>query len=253
MNNTWAVVTGGSSGLGVAFARRLAAEGADVWLAARREDKMRELASQLEDEFGVATRVSAVDLSDGEARAAFNAEVAGARVSHLVNNAGFAQLGNFAETDPARTTQMLELNVVALTELAHAVLPGMRGRGSGAIINVASTAAFQPTPGMSVYAASKAYVLRFSAGLWRELKGSGVRVIASCPGPTETEFWEAAGNNSVMTHRRTPEQVVDVTFDALYKDRPFVIDGAANRAMAFATRLAPVTLQTWIAQSITSR
>ena len=252
MDNTWAVVTGGSSGLGVAFAERLAAEGADIWLAARSEDRMREVAQRLEHNYGVATRISSVDLADAGARADFTAEVAEAGVSHLINNAGFAQLGDFAGSDPRRTTEMLELNVVALTELVHAVLPGMRRRGSGAIINVASTAAFQPTPSMTVYAASKAYVLRFSTGLWRELKGTGVRVIASCPGPTETGFWEAAGNDAVMKRRRTPEQVVDVTFEALYKDKPFVIDGAANRAMAFATRLAPIGFQTKIAQLITT-
>ncbi|MDO5677941.1 MAG: SDR family oxidoreductase [Propionibacteriaceae bacterium] len=253
MNNTWAVVTGGSSGLGVAFAQRLAAEGADIWLAARSEDKMREVAAQLEADFGVATRISAVDLSDGEARAAFHAEVGAAQVSHLVNNAGFAQLGDFKDSDPARTAQMLELNVVALTDLVHAVLPGMLQRGRGAIINVASTAAFQPTPSMSVYAASKAYVLNFSAALWEELKGTGVRVLASCPGPTETEFWTAAGNDSVMRKRRTAEQVVDVTMDALRRNKPFVIDGAGNRVMAFANRLAPIRAQTAIAHLITTR
>lgn len=253
MKNTWAVVTGGSSGLGIAFAERLAAEGADIWLAARSEDKLRGVAEGLESRFGVATRVSVVDLSDGGARADFIGEVRAAQVSHLVNNAGFAQLGDFAESDPARTTQMLELNVVALTELTHAVLPWMLARGRGAIINVASTAAFQPTPSMSAYAASKAYVLRLTAALWEELKGTGVRAIASCPGPTETEFWTAAGNDSVMTRRRTPEQVVDVTFRALKKNRPFVVDGAANRVMAFSTRLAPVRAQTAIAHFITTR
>lgn len=253
MNNTWAVVTGGSSGLGVAFAERLAAEGADIWLAARSEDQLRSVATRLETHYGVATRVSVVDLSDADARAGFLAEIREARVSHLVNNAGFAQLGEFASSDPQRTTQMLDLNVVALTDLIHAALPGMLQRGRGAIINVASTAAFQPTPSMSAYAASKAYVLSLSAALWEELKGTGVRVIASCPGPTETGFWSAAGNDEVMTRRRTPEQVVDVTLRALRRNRPFVVDGALNRAMAFSTRLAPVRAQTAIAQFITTR
>ena len=253
MNNTWAVVTGGSSGLGVAFAQRLAAEGADIWLAARSEDKMREVAAQLEADYGVATRISAVDLSDGEARVAFYAEVAEAQVSHLVNNAGFAQLGAFKDFDPEVTTQMLELNVVALTDLIHVVLPGMLQRGRGAIINIASTGAFQPTPSMSAYAASKSYVLNLSAALWEELKGTGVRVIASCPGPTDTEFWATGGNESVMRNRRTPEQVVDTTMDALRRNKPFVVDGASNRVLAFANRLVPIKAQTAIAHLITTR
>lgn len=253
MKNTWAVVTGGSSGLGVAFAERLAAEGADIWLAARSEDKLREVAERLAAEFGVATRYSVVDLSDAEARAEFAAEVRAARVGHLVNNAGFAQLGDFADSDPERTSEMLELNVVALTDLIHAVLPGMRERGRGAIINVASTAAFQPTPSMSAYAATKAYVLSLSAGLWQELKGTGIRVLASCPGPTETGFWTAAGNDGVLTRRRTPEQVVEVTMAALRRNKPVVVDGAWNRAMALTARFAPIRVQAAVAHRVTTR
>lgn len=253
MDNTWAVVTGGSSGLGVAFAERLAAEGADVWLVARSGDKLAAVAARLESEFGVATRISVVDLTDGGARAVFAAELAQAKVSHLVNNAGFAQLGHFSETDPTRTAQLLELNVVALTDLTHAALPGMLRRGRGAIINVASTAAFQPTPSMSVYAASKAYVLSLTAALWEELKHTGVRAIACCPGPTETEFFKAAGNEHVLRNRRTPEQVIDATFAALHQNRSVVIDGAQNRLLALAARFAPIKLQTVIAQYITTR
>lgn len=253
MGNTWAVVTGGSSGLGVAFAKRLAAEGADIWLAARREDKLWDVAEALESEYGVATRISVVDLSDGASRAAFSAELAGARVSHLVNNAGFAQLGSFAEADSAGTTAMLETNMVAVTELMHAVLPGMRERARGAIINVASVAAFQPTPNMSAYAATKAYVLRLSVGVREELKGSGVRVIATCPGPIETDFWEVGGNDDMMRSRVSPEHVVDATMDGLRRNRPFVLDTAASKAMAFATRLAPLGLQASIAAWVTSR
>lgn len=253
MKNTWAVVTGGSSGLGVAFAERLAAEGADVWLAARSQDKLRDVADRISGEFGVATRISVVDLSDDEARAAFMAELRDARVSHLVNNAGFAQIGSFADSDPERTTEMLELNVVALTDLIHAVLPGMRERGRGAIINVASTGAFQPTPSMAAYAASKAYVLNLSAALWQELKGTGIRVLASCPGPTETDFWTVAGNDSVLKNRRTPQQVVDATMDGLRRNRPVVIDGAWNKALAFAARFAPVQAQTAVSHYVTTR
>lgn len=253
MKNSWAVITGGSSGLGVAFAERLAAEGANIWLAARSEDKMAALAERLQAEFGVASRYSVVDLADAAARAAFVAELGEARVTHLVNNAGFAQLGPFADSDPARTTEMLELNVVALTDLVHAVLPGMRERGRGAIINIASTAAFQPTPSMGAYAASKSYVVNFSAALWQELKGSGVRVLASCPGPTETEFWATAGNDRVLTNRRTTRHVVDSTMEALRRDHPIVVDGTKNRVLTWAARLAPVKVQTVVSNYITTR
>ncbi|GAA4891171.1 SDR family oxidoreductase [Tessaracoccus lubricantis] len=253
MSNTWSVVTGGSTGLGVAFAERLAAEGSDIWLAARSEDQMQEVAARLESQYGVATRISTVDLTHREARAAFIAEVTAAKVGHLVNNAGFAQLGHFADSDPEGTSDMLELNIVALTEMVHAVLPGMLARGRGAIVNVASTAAFQPTPNMAAYAASKAYVLRLSVALWRELKHTGVRVIASCPGATATGFWANGGNDDMMRNRRSPEQVADVTFDALRKHRPFVVDGTLNRAMALATRAVPMGLQTHVAHFITSR
>lgn len=252
MSNTWSVVTGGSTGLGVAFAERLAAEGSDVWLAARSGDQMQAVARRLESEYGVATRISTVDLTHREARRAFIEEVRAAKVGHLVNNAGFAQLGQFAASDPEGTTDMVELNIVALTDLTHAVLPGMLERGRGAIVNVASTAAFQPTPNMASYAASKAYVLSFSVALWRELKPTGVRVIASCPGATKTEFWVRGGDDNMMRTRRAPEQVATVTFDALRKHRPFVVDGTMNRVMAFATRLVPMDLQTQIAGVITA-
>ena len=250
MSNSWAVVTGASAGLGVAYADRLASEGADVWLAARSGDKLEEVAADLRARHGVQARVTAVDLSDGAARRGFVDEVGAARVSHLVNNAGFGTMGDFAEAPAERLVQEMELNMVALTELTRAVLPGMLAQGRGAIVNVASTAAFQPIPTMAVYAASKAYVLRFSMALWDELKDSGVRVLAICPGPTETAFFANAGNENAMSNRRTPEQVVDTTFEALRRNRPFVIDGASNGALAFATRFAPTGLTLALARRI---
>lgn len=253
MDSTWAVVTGASSGLGVAFAHRLASEGANIVLAARSEDRLEQVAADLRSRHGVRTRVSPVDLSSPDGRAGFVEEVSRTPVSHLINNAGFGTLGEFADIDPARVTQELELDVVALTELSRAVVPGMASRGRGAIVNVASTAAFQPIPGMAVYAAAKAYVLRFSCALWDELHATGVRAIAVCPGPTQTAFFANAGNAEAMGRRRTPEQVVDTAWIGLKRHRPYTVDGLGNWGLALTAGLAPVRLQTLISRGIVSR
>ena len=252
MSASWAVVTGGSTGLGAAFADHLAAEGANVILAARSEDKLEQVAAGLRERHGVETKVVPVDLTDRAARARFVAGLEGLDISHLVNNAGSGAFGNFHELDPDVISREVELDVVALTELTRALVGGMVARGRGAIINVSSTAGFQPIPGWSVYSSAKAYVLRFSIALWEELKPTGVRAIAICPGPTETEFFVNAGNDSVMGGRRTPADVVKTTFTGLAAHRPYVIDGARNQAMAFLNRLAPTRVQAAVAKLITT-
>lgn len=251
MTTSWAVVTGASAGLGAAYCRHLASTGSNVVLVARSAEAMTALASELERDHGVATMVLPTDLTDRDARAALVERLDELEVHTLVNNAGFATLGEFAEIERARVSAEVELNVVALTELAHAVVPQMVARGRGAIINVASTAAFQPIPEMATYAATKAYVLNFSNGLWGELRRTGVRVVCICPGPTETGFFSAAGNDDVMSNRRTPEQVVTATFDALARKQPYVVDGPRNKVMAQANRLVPTGLamrvSNWVA------
>ena len=249
-SSTWAVVTGASSGLGVHFAERLASEGANLILVARSVEKLEALAQRLTAAYGVRAEVRQVDLSDAAQRAVLADELSTVHVHTLINNAGFGTMGDFADAPADRLVQEMQLNMVALTELTRAVVPGMVDRGRGAVVNVASTAAFQPIPTMAVYAASKAYVLRFSMALWDELKDSGVRVLAICPGPTETAFFANAGNDQAMSNRRTPEQVVDTTFEALRRNRPFVIDGASNGALAFATRFAPTGLTLALARRI---
>lgn len=234
----------------MAFAEHLAAEGTNVLLSARSADRLEAVAADLRARFGVQAEAVPADLADQEQRAALVDAMQGRDVSHLINNAGFGTMGDFADADPARISSELNLNVVALTELSRAAVPGMIARGSGAIVNVASTAAFQAIPTMAVYAASKAYVLRLSIALWEELRPTGVRVTAICPGPTETEFFANAGNDAVMSRRRTPRQVVDTTFTALKRHRPYAVDGASNAAMAFATRLAPTGLQARLARLI---
>lgn len=253
MSQPWAVITGASSGLGVGFARRLAGLGVGVVLAARSADKLDQVAADIRRDFGVQARVSPVDLTDRASRAGFIDGLAGLDVAYLVNNAGFGTISPFVEIEPDRLSREMELNMVALTELTRASAPGMVDRGRGAIINVASNAAFQPIPTMAVYAATKAYVLRFTIALWEELKPTGVRALAICPGPTETEFFSAAGNDDALRNRRTVDQVVRTTFDALAKHRPFVVDGPQNRLQAFATRFAPASVQAALAKYVVTQ
>lgn len=252
MSNSWAVVTGASSGLGVGFAERLAADGYNVLLVARRQDLLRSVADRIRSTTGVEVEVWPADLTDREERARLAARMAQLDVSHLVNNAGFWAMGEFHEVSPDLVRDEMELNMVALTELTRAVLPAMVERGAGAVINVASTAAFQPTPTMAVYAASKAYVMRLTVALWEELYATGVRAIAICPGPTDTEFFATAGDDTVMRRRRTVAQVVDTTFAGLRAHRPVVVDGPTNAALALATRLVPMHLQARIARLVTT-
>src|SRR5205823_2463767 len=185
-----ALVTGASAGLGVEFARQLSKRGHRLVLAARRKERLEELARELSN-----ARAVAIDLSKANAAAKLLADVesAGEHVDVLINNAGFGLIGRFAELDAKRQRQMIDLNAGALTDLCRAVAPGMIERKSGAILNVASTAAFQPGPKMAVYFATKAFVLSLSEALHEELKTHGINVTCLCPGPTRTEFGEVAG------------------------------------------------------------
>jgi uncharacterized protein len=185
-----ALITGASAGLGAEFARQLSKRGCRLVLAARRKDRLDSLAAEL----GHARSVE-IDLSGEDAAAELirNLSDAGETVDLLVNNAGFGLHGRFDKADPKRLRQMVDLNCGALTDLCREVLPAMVERRSGAILNVASTAAFQAGPGMAVYFATKAYVLSLSEALHEEVRRFGVRVTALCPGPTRTEFGEVAG------------------------------------------------------------
>lgn len=244
------MVTGASGGLGEGYAHELARQGANVALIARNEVRLKEVAAELRHSYGVAADVLPCDLSDREARRTLIAELGSREVHTLVNNAGFGSLGAFGELNPERLTMEIELNVTALTELTRALVGQMAERDRGAIINVASTAAFQPIPGMAVYAATKSYVLSFSTGLWGEHRNTGVRVVCICPGPTQTAFFNNAGDANVMQRRRTVEQVVDSTFEALHRRQPYVVDGVRNRVMAQANRFAPTALVVRLAEYV---
>src|SRR5579884_597561 len=190
MTKKVALVTGASAGLGVEFARQLSKRGLRLVLVARRKERLDELAKELGN-----ARAVAIDLSKSNAAAKLMADIEsnGEVVDLLVNNAGFGLIGRFAELDAKRERQMINLNVGALTELCRAVAPSMIERKSGAILNVASTAAFQPGPKMAVYFATNAFVLSFTEALHEELKPHGIKVTCLCPGPTRTEFGEVAG------------------------------------------------------------
>lgn len=250
MDTSWAVVTGASSGLGVGFAHELARQGANIMLVARRHETLSRIAHELQQNYRVRTDVAATDLADDADRKQLVELLHSREVHTLVNNAGFGSMGRFTDLDAQRITDEISVNITAVSQLSHAVLPQMARRERGALINVASTGAFQPIPQMAVYAATKSYVLSFSQALWGEYRGTGVRVVCICPGPTDTGFFAAAGNDAVMSQRRSVDDVIATTFSALRARRPYVIDGWRNRLMAEATRLFPSSMTMRIARYI---
>jgi len=245
-----AVVTGASSGIGEALARRLAAEGCDLVLVARRRDRLEALATELRA-LGRSAEVVAADLASDEGWRAV-LEVAPAP-DVLVNNAGLGVFGPTTGSDPVAQLRMVQVNCEALTALTLAVLPRLVERGSGVVVNMASIAAFQPVPFYAVYGASKAFVLSLSEALDQELLGTGVRVVAVCPGPVPTEFQAVAGSpDARQTHGlalRTSEQVADATWRAIRRHRRVVIPAPLHRWMWFLQRLVP---RRWVA-AITGR
>ena len=233
------LVTGASAGLGAEFARQCAARGEALALAARRRDRLEALAQALEGD----AHVFAADLSLPDAAASLlnEIEAEGLYVDTLINNAGFGLVGRFDRLPADRQRQMIDLNVGALTELARLVLPGMIERGRGAILNVASTAAFQPGPNFAVYFATKAYVLSFSEALHQEMQNTGVKVSALCPGPTATEFGAVAGFASSRFDRFAADaaSVVRAGLTGLDRNKAVVVPGAINKLTAQASRFIP--------------
>jgi short-subunit dehydrogenase len=245
-----ALITGASSGLGVEFARQLSKKGQRLVLAARRKDRLDALATELGN-----ARAVAADLSEpGAVRTLLDdLASAGEQVAILINNAGFGLRGRFVELDAMREREMIDLNIGTLTDLCRAIAPQMVERTSGAILNVASTAAFQPGPNMAVYFATKAYVLSFTEALHEELKPHGVKVSALCPGPTRTEFGEVAGIKTLGQFDRLAmesEPVVRAGLEGLEANRAVVIPGATNKIGAWSTRFAPRSVVRRIAGSL---
>ena len=240
------VVTGASSGIGAEIARVLAGKGYGVTLVARREGPLKELAAEL----GASVRAEVVtaDLSEEKSRRAIvpAMEERGLVAAALVNNAGFSTTGRIQDADPDRELMMLRTDVEAVVDLCTQVVPGMVARGGGAILNVASTAAFQPIPGQAGYAASKAFVLSYSRAIAVELKASGISVTALCPGPVETAFIQAAGFDEARAKGSMPSfmwvpapEVAKAAVSGMLKGKAVVIPGAPNRLAAYSAILTP--------------
>ncbi|WP_100811372.1 MULTISPECIES: SDR family oxidoreductase [unclassified Microbacterium] len=241
---TTALITGASSGIGAAFADALAARGADVVLIARREDRLIELASELSDRHGITATPIAMDLARTEAATELRDELEarGIRIDTLINNAGFGMRGDFIDADPARVATMIQVNVTTLVALTHAFLPALVASGRGALVNVSSVVAYQPTPHMAVYGASKAFVLSFTEAIAYETRASGLRVLAISPGATATEFFEIAQAEDMARGRvQTPAQVVANALRALDRRRtpPSIVSGGTNAVAATLAGIMP--------------
>ncbi len=248
-----ALVTGASSGLGVELARLLAGRGCALVLVARREDRLRAVRREIRSEHPVRVDVVPMDLGRAGAAVALRSALEKMRrhVDVLVNNAGLGLVGPFVDLPWERQHAMLELDVVALAHLTHLFVREMVDRGFGFVLNVASVAAYQPTPRMAAYAAAKAFVLSFSESLSWELRGTGVGVCALSPGVTTTEFWEVAGRPEPNLYERllnmdAPE-VARIGLEALLGGRPSVVAGTVNSLAAAAARLLPRRLVTALA------
>ena len=248
MNTT--LITGASSGIGAAFARKIAALGRNVFLVARSEDKLIALCNELGRLTSIRAQYLALDLQQPDAGAQLFEETKKREleIDMLINNAGFGSMGDFVKLDLDRELEIIQLNVRALVDLTHRFLQPMCERKRGTIINVASTAGFQAVPYMATYAATKAFVLSFSEALWEENRSHGVHVMALCPGVTETNFFEAAGmDHPPMRITQTPEEVVDTALRALNRKKGTVISGWTNFFTVEVERIFPRSFITKVA------
>lgn len=238
----WGLVTGASSGIGAEFARQLAARGMHCVLVARREDRLRAVAQELEAAHGVRCEIVSLDLAQPHAGQELLAEVSrrGIAVDLLVNNAGFGLVSSVEDTDIARALDLIQVNIVSLTELTLLAAKDMAQRGHGGIINIGSIVSFQPVGYMGVYSASKAYVLHFSEALWAELRPYGVTVTTLCPGTTRTEFFDQSGVPGWAEWNRAEDvkSVVRTGLKAFDSGRHCVVSGWTNYLLSLAVRLA---------------
>ncbi|CAH1195243.1 3-oxoacyl-[acyl-carrier-protein] reductase FabG [Paenibacillus auburnensis] len=227
----WSLITGASSGIGEQFARQLAKEGSHLVLVARSERRLNTLAAELTRGYGIQSRVIPLDLSAAGAAGELyqKCQQLNLEIDLLVNNAGFATHGLFEKVSGERQHEEVMLNVAAVVDMTHSFLPGMLQRGAGAVINVSSTAGFQPLPYMAVYGATKAFVLSFTDALWWENRDRGVQFFALCPGSTETNFFNVVGTEDASVGTKdTPERVVAVTLRAMKKGKQYVVPGLRN-------------------------
>jgi hypothetical protein len=249
MNNKIALITGGTSGIGLSLAKIFAKNKYDLVITARKQDELDKASQILKEAFGVQVFAVAQDLSKPEApEQLFNwCQTQNLKIDVLVNNAGFGAYGRFDEVPLERQLNIVDLNIRSLTNLTGLFLPGMIGKGSGKILNVASTAAFQPGPLMTTYYASKAYVLSFSLALREELKNKNIGVTALCPGPTRTNFQNIEsdfGKTRLLKHSglMTADKVAAIAYRALMNNKAYVVTGLSNKLLAFVAQVSPRTL-----------
>ncbi len=248
-----ALITGGSAGIGAALAEEFAGHGHDLALVARREDRLRELGTRLQGEYGVDVTVVVRDLAEpGAAEALYETlDECDLRVDTLVNNVGIGTYGPFHDSDPDRELDQLKLNVVTPVTLSRLYLAEFVTRGRGNVLNVGSMAGFQPGPYMSTYYASKAYVNSFSQAVAEELRATDVTVTVLCPGPVETEFQDRAGMGASAVGSRfvhSPEDVARAGYEGLQDGERVVIPGVAMKLLYYAGRLTPVPIQRRLAR-----
>jgi short-subunit dehydrogenase len=253
-----ALISGASGGIGYELAKVMAQHGHDLVVVARSEDKLRKMAQAFEQQYTIQVQVIARDLTEPSAPDAIFAELQSANktVDMLVNNAGFASYGLFHELDRSKELNMMQLNMVALVHLTHLFLTGMVARGNGRILNVASTAAFQPGPLMAVYYASKAFVLSFSEAIANELEGTGVSVTALCPGPTESGFQARAAmeeSKLVQNGLMDAETVAKMGYEAMMKGKTVEVPGFTNKVGALMPRFVPRKMITKVVRNIQER
>ncbi len=246
----WALITGASAGIGRELARVFARHGSNIILVARNEARLKELAAELQSAYQVQATVLPRDLARPDAAAGIFAALRETPVSVLVNNAGFGSHGPFASTDLALQTEMMQVNMTALVELTHLFLQPMLTRGSGRILNVASTAAFQPGPTVNIYYASKAFVYSFSYALADELAGTGITVTALCPGMTRTEFFERAHVRPRGWVMMDAGKVAELGYRGTVSGRRVVIPGLLNQVASFFARRMPPRLTSAIVRRI---
>jgi short-subunit dehydrogenase len=252
-----ALITGASAGIGACFARHLAAEGYNLFLVARREERLRELAADLEAAHGIRCHIFAADLTDTTAPAAImaHAQQQGVHIDVLINNAGLSGKTAFADTPWPALAGELQLMIVAVTELAHRVLPGMKEKGFGRIINLSSLAAFSPPGAGLLYTAIKSYVLDMSQSLDMELKPQGIHVTALCPGFTHSEFHDVMGVRDTANKLpgilwQQPEAVVQEAWAAVNHGKPVCVPGKVNKLVAATMRPLPVRVQYYLGKNM---
>jgi uncharacterized protein len=240
-----ALITGATSGIGLELATIFAKDGIDLALVARNKTDLEKIKNTLEKVYNVSVFVYPCDLAKADAAQQVYEVMCneGLTINYLVNNAGFGDYSEFIDSDAGKNYDMMLLNMVTLTELTHLFLPNMKDDGFGRVLNVASTAAFQPGPLMSVYYATKAYVLSFSEGISEELRGTGVTVTALCPGPTETKFQKAAKMESSKLFKTIsvmdPQTVAQTGYEAMKYGDVIVIPGFANKIFTILIRFIP--------------